>query len=259
MYAFPFGQPHQPTPPRRPEGNAELFVVGVYPSALHAAWYSPSGKRLCQALAVDIEPWSFWDGADADERINAIAVTVPAEAGALKPADPKWNGPSGRALQELYLGPLGKPTAWLTDLHEGYYLSDGNAKAIAEHYMPMAAELGLPAASLPTRPAQVQPSPERLSALEEEFVTSGAQCVLTLGNEPLPHLFPNDNYKLQLDGYGRPARCMLFGRHEVTVLRLCHPRQAAALGRSSSAWRSTHAAWVDEVEQLGGLAALVGA
>jgi hypothetical protein len=32
-YRFPFGRPHGPTPPKKPAGEADIFVVGVYPSA----------------------------------------------------------------------------------------------------------------------------------------------------------------------------------------------------------------------------------
>ena len=243
-YQFPFGRPHGPTPPQKPSGTADLFVVGVYPSALHAAWFAPSGHRLCQALAVDIEPWSFWDGADAAQRVEEIAASVPTEAGRLEPAHPRWNGPSGCTLQEMYLEPLGHPTCWITDLHEMYYLSDGNAKAIEKHYIPLAEKLGLPAAKLPTRPPRVQPEPRRLAVLEEEFLASGATTVLTLGNEPLPALFPGGPRRLVSEGYGELARRRLFGRHGVTAIHLCHPRQAAGLGRSSAQWAETHAAWM---------------
>ena len=44
-YQFPFGRPHGPTPPQKPSGDADIFVVGVYPSALHAAWVGPEAWR----------------------------------------------------------------------------------------------------------------------------------------------------------------------------------------------------------------------
>ena len=255
-YQFPFGRSHGPTPPQTPIGEADLFVVGVYPSALHAAWFAPGGRRLCQALAVDIEPWSFWDGADAAQRVQEIAAGVPPEAGKLEPADPRWNGPSGRTLREMYLKPLGNPSCWITDLHDLYYISDGNARAIEKHYAHLAKRLDLPEARLPSRPPRVQPSPERLSTLEEEFLVSGAGWVLTLGNEPLPVLFPEGPRRLVLEGYGEPVMRMLFGRYEVTAIHFCHPRQAAGLGRSSVRWAETHAAWIEDVQRSGGLGGL---
>jgi len=83
-FRFPFGQQHQSTEPLRPGGGkAEIFVVGVYASAVHAAWHGPDGQQLCQALAVASEPWSFWDGKDAAERVQELAASVPPEAGIL--------------------------------------------------------------------------------------------------------------------------------------------------------------------------------
>lgn len=46
---------------------------------VHAAWYGPGGGRLCQALAVAPEPWSFWDGEDAGERVRKVAAAMPLE------------------------------------------------------------------------------------------------------------------------------------------------------------------------------------
>jgi len=41
----------------------------VYPSALHVRW--SRGDLNVQALAVDVEPTVFWDGADAELRVAA--------------------------------------------------------------------------------------------------------------------------------------------------------------------------------------------
>ncbi|MHC4249280.1 MAG: hypothetical protein ACYS9X_09150 [Planctomycetota bacterium] len=131
-HAFPFGKPLRPTPAARPAGGARAFIVGVYASALHAKWIGPDGKQLCRALAVDIEPYSFWPGDDAEARVAEVARTVPSEAGHLEPAGDRFDGPSGRTLDQLYLAPLGlsRDECWITDLHNTYYLSPGNEKAI---------------------------------------------------------------------------------------------------------------------------------
>ena len=42
---YPFGVPATPRPPRRPEGGAELIVLGVYPSALDVRWDPPAWAR----------------------------------------------------------------------------------------------------------------------------------------------------------------------------------------------------------------------
>jgi len=254
---FPFGQPHSPTPPKRPtEGKAEVFVVGVYASAVHAAWYGSDRRQLCQALAVAPEPWSFWDGEDADERVQEIAASVPPEAGKLRPAHPKFNGPSGRALKEHYLEPLGSPECWVTDLHPGYYLSQGNAAAIERHYKPMAEKLGLPEADLPSRPGEVRPDQARLDELEQEFLESGAEVVVTLGNEPIPMLFNGGKKRLSIGNYGRLEERHFLGRHSVQALHLVHPRQAAALGKSSITWGRVHEEWVTQTQDAGGLRGL---
>lgn len=65
---FPFGSPSTPRPPRRPTEPTELFVLGVYPSALHVHWTPPTwanelqGVKAIGALAVADEPTVFWDG-----------------------------------------------------------------------------------------------------------------------------------------------------------------------------------------------------
>ena len=247
-FTFAFGCEHGHTPPCRPEGKADIFVVGVYASAVHAAWHGPDGKQLCQALAVAPEPWSFWDGSDAGERISDLAAWLPSGAGKLVPARSQFNGSSGRALKELYLEPLGNPRAWLTDLHPVYYLSPGNAAALDRHYRPMARKLGLPPAELPARPPQVRPSRERLEELEQEFLQSGAELILTLGNEPIPALFDGQPSRLSREDYGRIIQRKLLGKYPVQAIHLVHPLQAARLGTSSSAWGTNHANWIQRVQ-----------
>ncbi len=44
------------------------MVLGVYPSALHVRW--SCGDAGVGALAVDVEPTVFWDGGDANARID---------------------------------------------------------------------------------------------------------------------------------------------------------------------------------------------
>jgi hypothetical protein len=53
-----------------PKGRSPVFVLGAYPSALHVRWTpSGAGHKPVQALAVDNEPWPFWDGDDERERV----------------------------------------------------------------------------------------------------------------------------------------------------------------------------------------------
>lgn len=247
-YRFPFGRPLDVTPPQECR-NAKAFVVGVYASAVHARWIGPDGRHACKALAVASEPHSFWDGSDADRVIRSIG--VPEEMGRLEPADRKFNGPSGETLRDKYLAPLGFHVSdcWITDLHDRYFLSPGNAKAI-ERYERLRTQVRacVKPAILPSRPAAVVPSPERMKRLRDEFERSGAPLVITLGNEPLEPLFGRTARKLSRDGYGETEEAVLFER-KVTLLRLCHPRQAGALGSSSSAWTATHEDWTRRVRR----------
>lgn len=79
---FPFGRPSTPRPPRRPTSRPELVVIGVYPSALHVGWDPPAWARdelgvgRVGSLAVDDEPTVFWDGADAEARVERWRVEV---------------------------------------------------------------------------------------------------------------------------------------------------------------------------------------
>ena len=49
--------------------------------------------------------------------------------------------------------------------------------------------------------------------------------MLTLGNEPLPALFPEGPRRLVSEGYGEPAQRRLLERHEVTAIRFDSGRQ----------------------------------
>ncbi len=127
---FPFGQPVRivEQADRTPK---DVFVLGVYSSAVHARWRDARGKQVVAALAVASEPVIFWRGEGAAEIIDRI--DVPKEVGRLEPAASNLNGPSGRALDELYLGPLGitREHAWLCDLVPSSGKNPGQAKAIA--------------------------------------------------------------------------------------------------------------------------------
>ncbi|WP_243338317.1 hypothetical protein [Anaeromyxobacter soli] len=241
-YRFPFGQPLEVTPPQEAR-NAKAFVLGVYASAVHARWIGPDGKEACKALAVASEPYSFWDGSDAADIISKIR--VPDGMGRLEPAARKFNGPSGETLREKYLAPLGLQLrdCWITDLHDRYYLSPGNAAAL-KRYETLRCKVrpSMKPALLPERPLKVVPEADRIQRLRDELERSGASLVITLGNEPLPALFGARARKLSREAYGEPEELEVFGKR-MTVLKLCHPRQGGALGSSSAAWTDAHASW----------------
>lgn len=100
---FPFGQSVRSLTQvdRTPK---DIFVLGVYASAVHARWVSSDGAELVKALAVASEPHIFWRGDDATAMIQEIR--LPPGAGRLEPAVSMFNGPSGIALDERFLAPL---------------------------------------------------------------------------------------------------------------------------------------------------------
>src|SRR5438045_1176097 len=113
---YPFGEPvrrlvQQDRTPK------DVFVLGVYASAVHARWFDAQGKIRVQALAVASEPTIFWDGSGAREIVGRIR--VPQGAGELRVDGlEQLNGPSGKSLDRDFLERLGveRPNAWLCDL-----------------------------------------------------------------------------------------------------------------------------------------------
>ena len=71
-YLFPFGQELHPLV-QQDRSPKKVFVLGVYASAVHAKW-KKDGQIICQALAVASEPCIFWNGKDAKEIIDKIAI-----------------------------------------------------------------------------------------------------------------------------------------------------------------------------------------
>ncbi|MBN1484318.1 MAG: hypothetical protein JXA37_06305, partial [Chloroflexia bacterium] len=108
---FPFGEPVRIVQ-QQDRNPKQAFVLGVYASAVHARWVGPGDRLRVRALAVASEPEIFWRGDGAAEIIADIP--IPPDLGRLAPAAPSFNGPSGRALDEHFLRPLGlrREQAW---------------------------------------------------------------------------------------------------------------------------------------------------
>src|SRR5947209_770608 len=66
---FPFGEPVLRCRPAS-STTRYLWILGAYPSALHVAWRPPHERHWVRALPVDNEPEPFWNGLDAEERIE---------------------------------------------------------------------------------------------------------------------------------------------------------------------------------------------
>ncbi len=200
---FPSGQPILPV--RQADCTPKaVFVLGVYASAVHSRWAHPDGRTRIAALVVASEPEIFWTGQGAEQIIAGIA--TPDGTGRLVPAGANLNGPSGRALDESILSPLGlsRADAWLCDLVPHSCMNPGQkppfaAKACRDHPLRwFAAHFG---------------ANPRLSDYGETPATYGQLHPLTITGRDL------------------------------LLLPLAHPRQIARLGAHSDKWAALHAAW----------------
>lgn len=244
---FPFGQPLQILR-QADRRKKKIFVLGVYASAVHARWLSPNGRTLVNALAVASEPYIFWRGERAAEIVTDIK--VPPAAGRLVPAIAALNGPSGVALDDQFLKPLGftREDAWLCDLVPHSCVNASQQAAIDRAYMPLAAVLGLPTPTVPPVPT-AWTNEKRRAEILSEIIESGAETLLLLGDQPikwfLHHYVESWRRLSQFKHYGQLHRVSLSG-HAINVLPLVHVRQAARLGAASDGWAKAHEAWVKD-------------
>jgi hypothetical protein len=248
---FPFGQPVREVV-QADRTQKRVFVLGVYASAVHARWIGGDNKTLVSALVVASEPYIFWRGENAESIIRQI--TIPPQLGKLVPANQQYNGPSGVALDELILKPLGvtRTEAWLCDLVLHSCLNTAQATAIKRAYLPIANEYGLPKPTvLPVPKARTDEN--RRTAILDEFRESGAHILILLGDKPiqwfLAHFDPRwkklTDFTCNGDFYGKLHVAQINGK-PIEILPLAHPRQIAKLGRSSSVWHSHHQVWASK-------------
>ena len=245
---FPFGQPIR-TVRQLKRGSKRIFVLGVYASAVHAKWIGIDGRHKVTALGVASEPEIFWNGDGAAGLIEKIK--IPEEAGHLVPAASDLNGPSGRALDEHYLNPLGVSRAdvWLCDLVPHSCMNTGQSRAIEREYYPRMRELDLPAVRWPTLPKKLT-GQQRIDEIAEEVSEASPEILVTLGDDPLRWFTRHFGTKSKLASYGESPDA--YGRlHKETIagcqlhlLPLVHPRQAAKLGGHSPKWTQLHEDWI---------------
>jgi len=248
---FPFGQPIRRVV-QQDRTKKCVFVLGVYASAVHARWVDKHGQRRISAVAVASEPEIFWAGDSVDRLVRAVA--IPEGAGHLEPAGPQLNGPSGRALDHMFLEPLGlsRDDAWLCDLVPHSCMNAKQQKAIEQRYIPEMERLGLPEPRWPTVPKCLA-SCERRAEIQGELDGATPAVLVTLGDQPLRWFakFHGAHARLQSYGttpgaYGRLHPIQVGGR-DMQLLPVVHPRQAARLGTHSSGWASLHEHWAQHV------------
>lgn len=250
MLRFPFGAPLQILR-QEPLKDARVFVLGVYASAVHARWLSPDGTTRVAALAVASEPCIFWRGEDQEKIIESIS--VPVEAGRLVVPGRGMNGPTGVALDDLYLDPLGltRQNAWLCDLLPQSRMNPTQWRAVRDRYNPLVQEFNLPVASVPPVSNRFATA-TRVKEIVEEFLSSGADTLITLGDGPLKEFVAPlrlvgktsiASFGIEPAQYGQYHAFSLRGR-SCHLLPLIHPRQAAKLGAHSPKLADAHAKWV---------------
>jgi len=244
---FPFGQPILPVS-QADRSKKDVFVLGVYASAVHAKWIDNCGKLRIKAVAVASEPEIFWRGGSAEDIINAIK--IPPEAGRLESAGERFNGPSGKSLDEDFLKPLGlsRKDTWLCDLVPHSCINAGQTKALKREYYHDMELLDLPEPKWPPLPKTLADE-KRLTEIESEILESSASILITLGDHPLKYFASLYGAYQSLKKYGEIEKD--YGKlHEITIagklmhlLPLVHPRQADKLGSHSIKWHDLHDGW----------------
>ena len=247
-YCFPFGQELK-TVKQEDIKPKKIFVLGKYASAVHAKWFSKDNEIKSQALAVSSEPYIFWRGENADQIISEIH--IPKEAGFLLSADKRFNGPSGRALDEHYLLPLGynREDAWLCDLVPYSCQNYKQKYSLEQSYNQLIKDNILPKYQMPKVPNGI--SDERRKEILSELFTSKAEKIILLGDDPikwfLNHISDCKMRSLRdfgdsLTSYGNEIEVKIAGNY-FTVLPLVHPRQFAKLGTYIEKWYNLHLNW----------------
>lgn len=251
-YYFPFGK--QLTKVQQKDRTPKkAFVLGVYASAVHAKWTDINGKQLVSAFAVASEPDIFWIGDNAEQIISSI--NLPEQLGKLTvPTNKNLNGPSGRAIDNLFLKPLNldRESTWLCDLLPESRVNEKQRVAIDTHY---SAELikkyNLPLPTVPNFCKAELNSELRRKEILAELEESKADTLILLGDLPIYWFlrFYNRKYtKLSQFGdtnetYGREHKIVINNK-TYKVIPLCHPRQADKLGSSNKKWGELHKYWI---------------
>jgi hypothetical protein len=180
---FPFGEEVRKVE-QKDRTPKQVFILGVYASAVHARWENADGKTVVQALAVASEPYIFWRGDRADEIIQKIQ--IPPALGNLVPAAKQFNGPSGIALDDLIIKPLGinREDTWLCDLVPHSCMNPAQKKTIEKNYLPLVDKFDLPLPTLPPVPGKLTDQVSRKGILDE-IEESQAKVLVLLGDKPI--------------------------------------------------------------------------
>lgn len=251
-YYFPFGQELRKVE-QKDRSPKKAFVLGVYASAVHARWVDKEGNQVVSALAVASEPEIFWRGDNAETIISRIG--IPKEVGTLTvPKDSRLNGPSGRALDEKFLKPLGltRDDVWLCDLLPYSRVNENQKKAIKSNYtQELIRKYNLQPATIPPFQKKDLNSASRRAEILQELEESKADTLILLGDLPIYWFLRYfDKRYSRLTQFGEKPE--LYGQqHDIWInnkiykaIPLCHPRQADRLGTSNVQWGNLHDRWI---------------
>jgi len=249
-YNFPFGSELKKVE-QQDKSPKEVFVLGVYASAVHAKWIDNNGKVKVNALAVASEPSIFWPG-NKEQVIEIInEIYIPEELGRLEPADPRFNGISGRLLDKDYLFPLGysREKSWLCDIIPFSRSNTNQVYAIRKHYTPILEQHNLPLSTIPPFSISELTNDARRKEILEELKQSKAETIILLGDYPIKYFLSHYTDKKSLsdfgdkyDNYGIAHDVNIEGK-TYKVYPLAHPRQSGKLGRSIQSWADLHEFW----------------
>ena len=168
------------------------------------------------------------------------------------PADSKFNGPSGRTLDNLFLYPLqlNRGNVWLCDLLPKSRKNSGQSSAIERSYIPLVNKGIVPAINFPPIEYPLL-SDARRREIANELMASKAKTLILLGDKPieefLKHYYSCKSLKDFISNgkkYGDKIPNVNIDGYLVDVLPLVHPRQAGQLGTSSKSWGNIHNSWV---------------
>jgi uracil-DNA glycosylase len=166
------------------------------------------------------------------------------------------NGTSGRALDELYLKPLGltRKDAWLCDIIPETRLNPHQKNAINRTYKLLKKAYNLPKVTVPEFRQGELDSEQRRQEILKELIDSQADTLILLGDLPIKwflNYFSDTKCKTLAsfgetpESYGLAHEMKLVGK-TFGVIPLCHPRQAQRLGASSKNWFDLHSNWVKQ-------------
>lgn len=259
-YLLPFGQKVNRLE-QQDKSSKEIFVLGVYASAVHAKWIN-KGKIICQALAVASEPYIFWKGDDDEAKQIISAIKIPSELGKLVPANKNLNGPSAKVLEENILKPLGvnRDQAWLCDLLPESRINPNQYKVIKEKYNPLISKYDLNEVTVPLAKGEFC-AESRQKQITEEIKKSNAKKLVLLGDVPIKQYlkfvseidFSSLREYTEKYGYGT-SYPVIIDDIEIEVIPIAHPRQIGGLGGSNKFWFEEHKKWESRLHHMKGVA-----